>query len=171
MKTSLVLTLLGKDEPGLVGKISARVTRHGGNWEHSFLAGLDGYFGGMLQVMVEGDQAAALQKDLEALADDDLSITLRQGTGVDESATPVTVSLEVVGHDRAGIVSEITEAIAARGINVAELETSIENASMSTEMHFRALAELHAPSHESAEALQDDLERIADDLMVDLDFA
>ncbi len=35
MKRSLVMTVIGKDRPGLVKELSAIIEAHGGNWEES----------------------------------------------------------------------------------------------------------------------------------------
>ena len=47
-------------------------------------------------------------------------------------------SIEFVGQDRPGIVHEITEVLADFGINVKELETTVQSASMSGESLFMA---------------------------------
>ena len=49
-KTSLVLTVLGNDRPGLVDAIAATVAEHGGNWVESRMAHLAGQFAGILRV-------------------------------------------------------------------------------------------------------------------------
>ncbi|MGI9430405.1 MAG: glycine cleavage system protein R, partial [Bythopirellula sp.] len=59
-KTSLVLTVLGQDRPGLVDAIAQAVADHGGNWVESRMAHLAGHFAGILRVEVDADQAEAL---------------------------------------------------------------------------------------------------------------
>ena len=44
MKTSLILTLIGPDRPGLVSVVSACAGAHGANWMESRLARLAGQF-------------------------------------------------------------------------------------------------------------------------------
>ena len=55
------------------------------------------------------------------------------------------LSLELVGTDRPGIVREISQALAKRGVNVAELHTECGTAPMSNEPLFRAKADLRVP--------------------------
>ncbi|MGK0484803.1 MAG: glycine cleavage system regulatory protein, partial [Myxococcota bacterium] len=42
MKTSFVMTLLGRDQPGIVETIAKVVADHGANWEESRMARLSG---------------------------------------------------------------------------------------------------------------------------------
>jgi glycine cleavage system regulatory protein len=73
-----------------------------------------------------------------------------------------------VGNDRPGIVREIAQALARRGVNVDELATGCESAPMSGEVLFRATARLDVPEDVTLESLGEELEKIAADLMVDL---
>jgi glycine cleavage system regulatory protein len=77
--------------------------------------------------------------------------------------------LEILGSDRPGIVHDISEALAERGINVDELRTEIMRAPMSGELLFLANAELLVPISLSLDSLRKDLEALAHELMVDVD--
>jgi glycine cleavage system regulatory protein len=76
--------------------------------------------------------------------------------------------LEVVGNDREGIVRDVSRALAARGVNVEELDTSCESAPMTGGMLFHADAVLRVPEGQDIEQLRKALEALADDLMVDV---
>src|SRR5690606_5724164 len=78
------------------------------------------------------------------------------------------IELELVGQDRPGIVRDVSAVLARHGVNIEELETEVESASMSGELLFRARAALMLPDGGDAEALRADLERLANELMVDL---
>jgi glycine cleavage system regulatory protein len=73
----------------------------------------------------------------------------------------------LVGHDRPGIVSQISGALARHMVNVEELDTECVSAPMSGEPLFQAKAKLRLPDGCDIPALRRDLERIAGDLMVD----
>jgi len=88
-----------------------------------------------------------------------------------ESAPGKFIKLELVGHDRPGIVREITRALAAREVNVEELSSECVSAPMSGEILFKAVARLQLPAHCDFAAVRADLERIAADLMVDVSLA
>ena len=61
MDTSLVVTVLGPDRPGLVEVVSQTIAEHAGSWQESRMARLAGRFAGVLLVRVDESRAAALQ--------------------------------------------------------------------------------------------------------------
>lgn len=63
---------------------------------------------------------------------------------------------------------DVSHALAALGVNVQDLWTTVENAPMSGERLFRARAELAPPSGLSRASIRTTLERLAADMMVDL---
>ena len=54
-KTSLVLTVLGTDHPGIVDTIAQAVADQGGNWVESRMARLAGQFAGILRVEIDAE--------------------------------------------------------------------------------------------------------------------
>jgi glycine cleavage system regulatory protein len=97
-----------------------------------------------------------------------LSVVIKADAGAANPASLDLLHLDLVGHDRPGIVREITSALAARGVNVEELATEVVSAPMSGETLFQAHATLSLPQDCDPAALRGDLERIAANLMVDL---
>jgi glycine cleavage system regulatory protein len=79
--------------------------------------------------------------------------------------------LEIVGHDRPGIVRQITHALARASVNVEEFSSECVSAPMSGETLFKAIARLQLPDGCDDAALKIELEKIADDLLVDISFA
>ncbi|MEM1206183.1 MAG: ACT domain-containing protein [Acidobacteriota bacterium] len=163
---SLVMTLIGKDRPGLVGSLAAIIERHDGNWEESRMVRLAGEFAGLLQLRVPEDRGA----DLEAALGEIEGLTVALAKPLDEAADGDThlLELDVVGQDHPGIVHKISTALAAREINVEELETEVFSAAMSAELMFRAHARLRAPKGLALHDLEAELEGIATDLMVEV---
>lgn len=167
-KTSLVLTILGKDRPGLVGSLSELVAEHGGNWIESRMAHLAGQFAGILRVEVDADRAEVLTNAIKGLSDAGLeSVVLPDQAVVGEHASP-QVHLSLVGQDRAGIVREVSQVLAAQGVNVEELTTECTNAPNSGQPLFRANAALRLPANVTTESLRLALEEVAGDMMVDI---
>ena len=76
-----------------------------------------------------------------------------------------------MGHDRPGIVREISSALAARSVNVEELATERVSAPMTGDPMFVARAKVQLPSGLEAGTLRGALEKIAADLMVELTFS
>jgi len=167
MRTSLVLTVIGDDRPGIVEQLSERVLATGANWEESRMARLAGKFAGLLRVSVDADQADALAATLRSLDAGGLSIVVARSGEVDATARRI-VRLELIGHDHPGIVRDISRALAQHRVNIEELETDVTSAPMSGETLFRARAHLRAPSSVTFEFLRSQLETLAGELMVDV---
>jgi len=167
MMTSLVLTVIGPDKPGLVEMLAQTISDHQGNWLESGMSRLAGKFAGILIAQVPQDKADQLCAALQELDGQDLKITVERAAEAAE-ASRKTFTLELVGHDKPGIVRDISQALAKRKINVEKLSTELVSGSMSAELLFKAEAELSADPAADLDALQDDLEAIASDLMVDI---
>jgi glycine cleavage system regulatory protein len=169
MRTSLVLTVIGADRPGIVEQLSDQVLAARANWEESRMARLAGKFAGLLRVSVDADQADRLTAGLRALSSADLTIVVERSGDVDAGRFR-TLTLEIVGSDRPGIVRDIAHALAKQGVNIEELETEVTSAAMSGETLFRARAHLRLPETRTVGEIRDILEALADNLMVDLAF-
>src|SRR5947207_15837753 len=106
MQKLLVMTIIGTDRPGLVESVAALVEEHGGNWLESSMSRLGGQFAGILRVEVPADHERVLVSALEALAAKGLRVVVHadQPSPVPEAAR--LSLLEVVGHDRPGIVRQ-----------------------------------------------------------------
>ncbi len=166
MRQSLVMTLIGRDRPGLVETVAAAIEKHGGNWEESRMVQLAGEFAGLLRVQAPAEGAAELERALRRIE----GVSVIVARAVDEPAAPDTrfLELEVVGQDHRGIVHGLMAALAASGVNVEELETEVVDAPMSGERLFQARARLRAPASLSVEELRAELERLAADLIVEV---
>lgn len=169
MTQSLVLTVIGDDRHGLVEKLASTISNHDGNWLESSMSRLAGKFAGIVRVEVPDEQATRLNKALAALPE--LRVIVEASGPVEQAVAGSRFTLQLVGHDRIGIVREVTTVLARHAVNVEKLVTGTASAPMSAETLFKAEAELLAsPGFDSA-ALQSDLERISTDLMVDIDLA
>lgn len=172
MKTSLVLTLIGPDKPGLVELVSGILAEHRANWQRSSMSRLAGKFAGILIASVDDDQVESLLGALQTLEARGLRVIAETDTdasiSADRDGRPL--SLDLVGHDKPGIVREISRALAERGISVDKLETEVVSGSMSAEQLFKAQAQLLVPAGVDLDELQESLEAIAADLMVDISF-
>jgi glycine cleavage system regulatory protein len=169
MQSQLVLTLIGKDRPGLVEALATTVAGHGGNWLESRMCHLGGEFAGLLQVELPADREAALTAALSQLDTHGLQVVVRPNR---QPLSPATAGamLEIVGQDRPGIVKQISQALAEHRINVEDLHTERTCAPMSGEMLFRARIGVMAPPDCDLAAVRQTLEKIAADLMVEIHF-
>ena len=166
MRKTLVLTVLGDDKPGIVERLSYEVLAAGGNWEESRMSRLAGKFVGLLRVTVDAAGAAALEAGHSSLEREGLSVVVEPSA--DPSGPATMLRLQLVGNDRPGIVRDISHLLAARHVNIEELETEVTSAPMSGEPIFHAQALLRVPSTTTPDALAAALEALAGELMVDL---
>ena len=77
MHISLVMTVVGRDRPGLVELVSRLIAGHGGNWLESRMCRLGGEFAGILRVELEEARAGALTQELHALEAQGLKVVLQ----------------------------------------------------------------------------------------------
>ncbi|MEH6469702.1 MAG: ACT domain-containing protein [Halopseudomonas sp.] len=168
MNNSLILTLIGPDKPGLVEMVSATLAEHHASWQQSSMSRLAGKFAGILIASVDSQQLQPLTEALSRLESKGLKITIEADDKVADKREGQAISLELIGHDKPGIVRHISQALASHGISVDRLETAMVSGSMSAEQLFKAEADLLVPTGVDIDELQDTLEAIASDLMVDI---
>lgn len=168
--TSLVLSVVAADRPGIVEKISVLLTKIGGNWLESHLTSVAGQFGGLIHVSIPADSIEHLQLGISSLEKEGFSIIVRESTDLQVGSDFREVDMSLVGNDRPGIIRRISEALALLGINVVGLETEYGSAPMAGHAIFEARSKLLVPPEVSVSELKRNLETIASDLMVDLTF-
>lgn len=169
MLATLTMTIIAADRPGLVQLVAACVASHGGNWLESRMCRLGGQFAGIVRVEVPEEQAPALATALRALTAEGWQLILHTEAAAPASPAPqALVHLEIVGHDRPGIVREITSVLALHGANVEEFSSERVSAPMDGSALFQAKAAVLLPPALALPALRAELEKIASDLMVDV---
>ena len=170
MTTTMVFTFVGADKPGLVEQLAQTVGKHGGNWLESRMSELAGQFAGIVQVAVSEEQLPALRAALSALSGRDLTIVVavaeQRGVDKDDSRN---LRLSIIGNDRPGIVREVAAALAARQINVREMETTISSAPMSGAPMFEAVVRIQVPRTLDLAELNSQLDLVANALTLAID--
>ena len=162
------MTIIGPDRPGLVQLVASRVADHGGNWLESRMCHLGGQFAGLARVEVPAEQVPKLRQALQQLETAGLRVTVNAGEVATPAATGVAATLELVGHDRLGILRTVTGVLANHGVNVEELTSECLSAPMGGGNLFQARVRVLVPPSVKLETVRADLEKIAADLMVDL---
>ena len=166
MHSTVILSVIGADRPGLTEALAVAVQGAGGNWLESRLTRLGGsYVGSVLVELPNG--ALEMLRDKAAHVDAiGLKVSIAVAGPTDAPAgAPLAVSL--VGQDRSGIVKEVSAALARLGVNIEELETGTEGEAWSGNRLFRAALSLRLPAGIDAAAVQDALEAISGEIMVD----
>ena len=170
MNTSIVLTVIADDRPGVIQTVSSVVTEFGGSWTQSSMSSLAGHFAGILLVSIPADRTQAFIGKLRSLESDGLRVTANVSSEPSASGETHHYALELVGNDRPGIVHDITSLLTRHNVNVLNLETIVEAASMGGGELFKATAELVVPVTADVDILESEIEELANDLMVDITF-
>src|SRR5262245_2256078 len=125
MQRMLVMTIIGPDRPGLVESVAAIVAEHGGNWLESRMSRLGGQFAGILRVEAPTERESALRSALKQLEPQGLTVVVQpdKAPAPPAPAAAQLSSLDIIGHDRPGIVRQISRTLTQHGVNVEELET------------------------------------------------
>ncbi len=167
---SIVVTVRGKDRPGLVKLISDCATACGANWTDSILANFAGQFCGAIHLQVQDSKASTLAAALESLKVADLVLDVARANESDHRQAK-SISLELVGNDRPGIIKAISNQLTLHGANIVKMTSSVTSAPMSGGSLFCCQAVIVLDETSSVQDLQSSLESLADELMVDLKFA
>lgn len=170
MTSYLVLTLIGDDKPGLVESLAKTIAEHSGNWLESNMSQLAGKFAGILKVSVADENREALIKALNTMPHG-LKLIVEQAASPATIGAPVTIELSLVGNDRPGIIKEISQALASLHINVESLITTCAPAPMTSSELFTAKATINVPPTLEIDHLKNELEKLADDMIVEIEIS
>ncbi|MDZ7577093.1 MAG: ACT domain-containing protein [Candidatus Nanopelagicales bacterium] len=123
--TSVAVTVVGRDRPGVVAEVAAAIAELGGNLEDSSMTLLRGHFAMTLIADVSAPTQRIADR-LAGLSDEGLAVSVFPvpDDGVAAPSGPRYV-LSVHGADRPGIVSRAAGVVAERGGNVVDVSTRL----------------------------------------------
>jgi glycine cleavage system transcriptional repressor len=120
-----MLTVVGSDRPGIVAKLTHALYEGGCNLGEASMMRLGGNFTIMLMVYAEGNRKS-LEDLLEPVVDSlGLHAHIDRIEGKLHQQQEPDVRIIVHGADRAGIVSQVTGALAEAGLNILDLESDV----------------------------------------------
>jgi glycine cleavage system regulatory protein len=163
---AMVLTLIGKDKPGLVDEIAKCIIDSEGNWLKSSFCQLSGQFAGFIEVMLPQEKHDELVAACHKLAH--LHITLLPSHAHEQALDTKAVIL-VTGNDRRGIVSDITSTLKTFDINIIEMTTQCESAPNWGSPLFSAKVTVSVAKSMDLDNVKSAIEDITDDLMVEIE--
>lgn len=162
----IVLTAIGDDRAGLVAALSEVVAAHGGNWERSQMAELAGKFAGIVVVSVPEERADQMTRALRSLGG---LLEVSAHPGLEDTGVPGDVlTIDLLGTDRPGIVHEVSAVLHRHRLSIDTIETATREAPMAGGQLFEAHVVVSVPSDADLAAVRSDLERLADELLVDI---
>lgn len=120
-----MLTLVGEDRPGIVAALTHAIYEGGGNLGEASMMRLGGNFTIMMMVDYDGNRKS-LERMVEPVVDSmGLRCHIDHIKGKLHQHRLPDVRITVFGADRAGIVSQVTAALAEAGLNILELESDV----------------------------------------------
>ncbi|MDW8095519.1 MAG: ACT domain-containing protein [Aquificaceae bacterium] len=120
-----ILSVFGKDRPGIVAGVSKVLYQLGLNIEDSSMTRLNGEFTIMLIVGSEKDISyEKILQELEPVVKEfDLFVVCRELEGVSYPKAKAVYTVVVFGSDKPGIVYSVTSKLASLGLNISDLRT------------------------------------------------
>ena len=165
---SLMATVTGSDRPGIVSLISERAHGFGANWAGSRIATLEGQLAGLVRFEVPEASAEPLAAALRALESSGVHVEVTKEERISVPSGRRVVKLELVGHDRPGIVSELSGSLARRRVGIEDLHTEIVDGATPADHLFKVRALLVVPASVSNEELRAALEPLTKEMTVDI---
>lgn len=125
MKRWYMLTVVGRDRPGIVAMLTDALFRAGANLGEASMVRLGGSF--TIMLMVESDlDASRIRATLDPVAQ---SLGLNIHVDLIEARLhnhiEPNLRVTVYGADRPGIVAQITSSLASRNFNILDLESDV----------------------------------------------
>ncbi|MDC0948414.1 hypothetical protein OAS86_03620 [Gammaproteobacteria bacterium] len=168
--TILIVTLVGKDQPGFVRKISELVLEHQGNWGSSRMSEMSGRFAGIVEIEVARERSDALIEGFKAL--DTSGMAHVQIERADEDADEDTggrhLALDVVSQDHPGIVHDISRTLQDLNVSIQDMDSERLAAPNGNGFLFNAMLALSMPDGLDDDDVISALQALSDDLMIDI---
>ena len=122
---SFILSIFGKDRPGIVAGVSKALYELGLNIEDSSMTRLDGEF--TIMLIVSSQRSITSEEILQSLRDVgqefELFMVCRELEEVPPIQAEAIYRIVVFGFDKPGIVYGITSKLAELGLNISDLRT------------------------------------------------
>jgi methionyl-tRNA formyltransferase len=165
--TSLIVTAIGTDRPGIVSLLSERAQGFGANWAGSRMANLAGQFAGMVHFEVPAQNAEPLAQALLGLEASGVRVVIATTETPPAPAGRRMVKLELTGLDRPGIVRDLSRNLADLGVSIDDLHTELVS-NGGAEHLFKVKALLVVPDALANETLRHALDALANEKMMDI---
>ena len=165
--TTLILSVIGSDRPGLTQALADAVLSAGGNWLESHLSQLGGLYVGSVLIELEPDRIGVLRSAVGAVDAQGLEVRIASAVEGMGSASDA-VHLSLLGQDRPGIVQQVTTILSGLGVNIEAFDTRISSEPHSGAVLFHMEARLGLPRTLTARDVQAALEAASGEIMVDI---
>ena len=167
----LVITASGEDQVGLVQRFTSRIAEAGCNIEESRMALLGGQFAILMLVSGRWDALTRLEDKLEGIGSElGLSIIGKRTKEQPRSQPVIPYQIDVVAMDHPGIVHNLANFFASRGINIEDVTTSTYPAPHTGTPMFAVTMRVGIPGGTHISSLRGDFFDYCDELNLDATF-
>ena len=172
MKEKFVMTAFGVDRRGFVSDVAKLLYENDCNIEDTAMMRLEGEFALILVFTSVGDDTdKRLRMECRRLErEKGISAFCRtvETAKEEEEPTGSMQALYVEGHELAGIIYKITKYLAEKNINIERLVSKIRPSPETGSDLYAIEISIYVPSGMSEKKLDDELDRIADELRVEI---
>jgi glycine cleavage system transcriptional repressor len=126
MEQIIVITAVGRDQPGIIAALAKAVFDLGGNLDDATMTRLHGSFAAMVAARLPSNKTANEARAALARLAETLGLTVTvQGVPDAHTETPPDTLLTVYGADKPGIVYGVASALANLGVNITDMDTRL----------------------------------------------
>jgi glycine cleavage system transcriptional repressor len=167
----LAITATGDDQVGLVQRFTSKLAEAGCNIEESRMALLGGHFAIIMLVSGRWDSLSKLEDKLPAMGEElGLSLIARRTREASRPQPVIPYQIEVVAMDHPGIVHNLANFFASRGINIEDVNTSTYPAPHTGTPMFSVTMRVGIPGGTHISNLRGDFFDYCDELNLDATF-
>ena len=168
METHLVISVIGKDRPGILDQLSRTVLDCGCNLGDSRMTVLGGEFAAIMVLSGNWNAVAKVESALPRLAEKlDLHVHSKRTEPRRGTDKLIPYGVEVVASDHPGIVHDVAKFFASRHINIEDVYTNRYNAPHTGAPMFTLHMTVGIPADTSIATIRGEFMDFCDDLNLD----
>jgi len=166
----VIVSAIGRDRPGLVGEFTKFALDRGLSLADARMLNMQGQFAMIVAVVGESPAIARLREELSGFAST-LGLTVAWAPeAADWKPTKgLPFRLRVYSLDQPGIVHRVSSLLHRHGVNIEELESSLESAPFMGAPLFTVEMHVTVPTGVPLRALRQELEHTCTELNCDVD--
>lgn len=164
MRKYCIVTLVGRDEVGIVDQVTKFVLDQKGNVEESRMAHLGGEFAMLMLVSLDDEKLDELYSAIQSFKDQGYEVFIRETAEKTSDRFKGWLPFKIVvsGADHEGIVHSIAHDLAKKQINIESMDTNTTAAPMSGTLLFTMSAIIVVPPHLDYHEWRESLYKTAD---------
>lgn len=165
----LIITAVGPDRPGIVDSLTGVLSETGATIADSRMINLQGQFAMIVLASAAAERIEELRARLNEFGKrHGMAVSAGAHAGASQPVSGLPFRLSAYAMDQPGIVHRITNVLHRHGINIEELQTSLESGSYSGTPLFTLELHMTVPAAVRVKQLRAELETLCDALNCDV---